>query len=454
MPFRYENNSDQRLTGTIADLILRRGDIAAHAARENAGIWSGAVQNIGQMVGAIPGQIQQAKRAQLQDQIGTQQLQDMRESSTDRATHRAENEQIRHDEMAAQIGHEILLSGGTPEALASAMGRAVKSGALQPEEAQSFIALSTAHADRIPDAAKALMSRSTAGQALLEKMNAPKPKLPLMNVDPTHDVFDPNTNTVVRHGTPKPEPRKEPTKYQITVPGPNGEPVMRLVTAEELAGGLRTYRAPTAPTAAEPLVAIIGPDGRSVLVPRSQAVGKQPANAREQGRPVTSGDADRIATLDTSLDDIGRLKTALSEAGETGTVAKIGASAPNWVTDMTGWGTDAKKKQALIDRVKQVIGKALEGGVLRKEDELKYEKILPTIGDTTAIVTAKIAGLDAAITTNRQRHLDALADAGYDVTKFSARTRTPNAPANGQTRKVGDDMLTWKTVDGKTGWYK
>jgi hypothetical protein len=36
----------------------------------------------------------------------------------------------------------------------------------------------------------------------------------------------------------------------------------------------------------------------------------------------------------------------------------------------------SRKVQAEIDRVRQLVGKALEGGVLRKEDEEKYKKIL------------------------------------------------------------------------------
>lgn len=185
----------------------------------------------------------------------------------------------------------------------------------------------------------------------------------------------------------------------------------------------------------EPLVAIMGDDGHPVLVPRSRAVGKRPASTREQGRPVTSGDAGRIAEIDNSLDDIGRLGAAIAAAGETGTVAKIGASAPNWVTDLTGWGTDAKKKQALIDRVKQVIGKALEGGVLRKEDELKYEKILPTIADTNAVVTSKLSGLDTAIRGKRERTVESLTDAGYDTAKFG-RTEKAAAPKDGDTKPI------------------
>lgn len=170
---------------------------------------------------------------------------------------------------------------------------------------------------------------------------------------------------------------------------------------------------------AEPLVPVMK-DGKPVLVRRSQAEGMTPASTRAQGKQVTAGDAEDLANFDTSLDDLKVLRKAISEAGSTGLAAQFAAATP-WVTQITGWGADAKKKQALIDRVRQVIGKTLEGGVLRKEDEVKYEKILPTIGDANEVVIGKLDGLDAAIAKRKTRRVDALADAGYDTDRFRSR---------------------------------
>lgn len=178
----------------------------------------------------------------------------------------------------------------------------------------------------------------------------------------------------------------------------------------------------------EPLVAIMGPDGAPVLVPRSQAAGKRPASTREQGRPVMSSDANRIADLDTSLNDLATLGATLTETKDaTGAMAAAGAKVWSPVTELTGWGMDAKKRQGVIDRVKQVIGKALEGGVLRKEDEAKYARILPTILDPPDVAASKLEGLRAALVQRRQTTLDALTDAGYDTSKFTQRTA--GAPA-------------------------
>lgn len=181
------------------------------------------------------------------------------------------------------------------------------------------------------------------------------------------------------------------------------------------------------PKADEPLVAIIGPDGKSILVPRSQAVNKRPASNREQGRPVTSGDAGRIADVDTATDQLQALKDGVS--GTTGPGSELATHIPNFVTAWTGLGADSKGRQAMIDLVKQVIGKGLEGGVLRKEDEEKYKNILPLIGDAPEVVASKITNLERELETKRENVLNALEDANYDVSKFRARGGTPTAPA-------------------------
>lgn len=203
------------------------------------------------------------------------------------------------------------------------------------------------------------------------------------------------------------------------------------------AEALRHNRVVEARTGAaqEPLVAIMGDDGAPVLVPRSQAAGRRPASTREQGRAVTSGDAGRLADLDTSLDDLVTLASTLQETkGATGVAAQVGAALWNPITNLTGWGTDAKKRQGVIDRVKQVIGKALEGGVLRKEDEIKYAKILPAIADDPEVATSKLEGLRTALIQRRQTLLDSLGDAGYDTSKFAER----GVPTGGNVQAVPD----------------
>jgi hypothetical protein len=64
-----------------------------------------------------------------------------------------------------------------------------------------------------------------------------------------------------------------------------------------------------------------------------------------------------------------------------------------------------KTQQASIDRIRQIVGKALEGGVLRKEDEDKYKKILPTMQDQPDVYRAKVAQLRTMIGADIQNYL-------------------------------------------------
>lgn len=85
MPFTYQNIDGGPAAGSIAALMLRRGEIAAQqanavananarAAEVGGQAWAGAAQNIGQSIASIPGQIQQQKEQALRQQIGQQQL--------------------------------------------------------------------------------------------------------------------------------------------------------------------------------------------------------------------------------------------------------------------------------------------------------------------------------------------------------------------------------------------
>lgn len=222
-----------------------------------------------------------------------------------------------------------------------------------------------------------------------------------------------------------------PKRTVVETTDAKGNPIRKSVSESDLEAGVPQYVKPEKPEVQEPLVAIMGPDNQPVLVPRSQAIGKRPASTREQGRPVTSGDAGRIADLDQSLNDLATLTSTLKETStSTGPTAQIGAAIPNAITTITGIGTDAKKRQGVIDRVKQVIGKALEGGVLRKEDEAKYEKILPTISDPPEVASAKLEGLRKALVQKRETFLGDLEGSGFEVSRFPrtpAQTTKPTA---------------------------
>ena len=97
----------------------------------------------------------------------------------------------------------------------------------------------------------------------------------------------------------------------------------------------------------------------------------------------------KIADLQSALSNLENLDTLVDEnKGFIGPLKGIQAKNP--------W-SKARFAQADIDRVRQQVGKALEGGVLRKEDEEKYKKILPTMSDTYKTAKYKIKALYDAI---------------------------------------------------------
>ena len=503
-PYRYDPIVNRHI-GSIADLIQRQGDIRANAALQagqaqaqaavqRGQIWGNAIGSIGQMVGAIPQQIQaQKEQAQVAQMRGLQ----LEAAQQEAAQRRGQVEDVRAMDQAFSPAAALGPGGQGP----------MPEGAPRPDRETILKALpghlqpvAIKHFQEIDDAKK--KDRETRndywaslaagvhafgndpGAAMLALQDAAEDypqqaaeMAKLIQANPTPEFIGQLTNSLMVRSPKYAEQlrKSEPKTREVTVTNPDGSTTIQIVKDEpgqtftsapkpvEAAPGTfgdylkrvaseqgkqigqlapsevrrakeQFEAAGRAPTQGEPLESIMGPNG-PILVPRSQAVGKRPASSREQGRPVTAGDASDLADFNTSLDELAAVRAAIAPGDSTGIIARVGATIP-YVTQITGWGADAKKRQAVIDRVKQVIGKTLEGGVLRKEDEAKYEKILPNIGDAPEVAAAKLDGLDAAVQKRMGRRLDALADANYDVSKYRVRPTTP-PPATPTETKVG-----------------
>lgn len=470
MPFNFQAYRSP-LTDSIADRIARGGDIRARAAVEAGNATANAVRGVGDVLAGVPAQMANANRQQTVDQMNNIKLQEMQRGVADSAAmDRAFSPsaalgpggQGPMPEGAAQPTRDQILSslpGHLQERALKQFAEIDQHAAAAREAKQKaqaadndyFGALAHSVKQWLPDGAESTLAAAKMAldhakeqgyegtdqllariqgdpqhlSQILDSVIAQSPKYAETLKGKTREVTtqNPDGSSTVQIVDDKPgqsftsSPRPKEPKTREIVTMENGRRVTKIVPDE--AGA--SYPLPPTDTASEPLVPIMGPDGQSVLVPRSQAVGKRPANSREQGRAVTAGDASDLADFDTSRDELAAVRAALSGKDSTGIIARVGATLP-YVTQITGWGADAKKRQAVIDRVKQVIGKTLEGGVLRKEDEAKYEKILPTIGDEASVANEKLKGLEDAIAKRKVRRLDALSDAGYDVTKFNART--------------------------------
>lgn len=432
---------------SVSDLYLEQGRTIAEARRRRGELYGGIVAGLSQ----IPGQVMATRQAE-RDRYAQQSRQaasdrraqgefDMRAAADERAA-AAEGRAAATFDRTNEDAHRAALAEGAVKVRAAGYDPNV--GVMWLQDAQRRGLLT-------PDEHANLSQQAQSPDGIKRIVDFIAP--PAKPADPVRlgpgDVLVPPTGGAPLASNPKPIEEKPLTFSAPTPAMVNGKRVLIRGGSD---GGFYDPRGqrvldvspdlPPTNNDGEPLVAIMGENGKPVLVRRRDAVGKTPASNREQGRPVISGDANRIADFDTSLDDTTALRSVVKvidpktgkETGTTGTAAYLGAKAPNWVTEMTGWGADAKSRNAVIARVKQVIGKALEGGVLRKEDEEKYKDILPTIGDVSSVVKTKLEGLDSAIRKRRDTLLDSLEDAGYEVGNY--RKRAPHGTTAAPTGKI------------------
>lgn len=120
-----------------------------------------------------------------------------------------------------------------------------------------------------------------------------------------------------------------------------------------------------------------------------------------EGVGVTLSDTaiQSITDLEGGIRGIDSIISMVSQPGsQTGPISGQAARLP--------WATNAKTVQAEINRVKQKVGKALEGGVLRKEDEEKYKQILPTITDTEEVAMNKLMRLKQELTADLTNYVN------------------------------------------------
>ena len=148
---------------------------------------------------------------------------------------------------------------------------------------------------------------------------------------------------------------------------------------------------------------------------------------------------------------IGRaLKTSLEE--NSGLIGPISGQLTKFP-----YATERKQLQAQIDLARQIIGKGLEGGVLRKEDEEKYKNILPTMTDTPDVAKSKLEQLDTLLTRDLGTYRQTLKGAGRqlpDATVQGPPAGSGQAPAGStpalKQNKPGDEpKMVWFGPDGK-----
>jgi len=132
------------------------------------------------------------------------------------------------------------------------------------------------------------------------------------------------------------------------------------------------------------------------------------------GKPISSATALNIADSNAAVEMLGNLGNSLTE------YSNILGPIKGRFNAMNPYNTDAQYLQSLVNSTKQIVGKYLEGGVLRAEDEVKYEKILPKLSDTPDVAKEKLANVKRLVQSKIKAQQETLSAAGYNPAKVSS----------------------------------
>ena len=105
-------------------------------------------------------------------------------------------------------------------------------------------------------------------------------------------------------------------------------------------------------------------------------------------RRMPMGFVKQVAEYNSAMAELVALEATLDKFGGTSPTSGLWSLIP---------GTNEQMALSAINKARQRIGRTLEGGVLRKEDEEKYKKILPTIFDMQNVSEFKIDDMMATL---------------------------------------------------------
>lgn len=170
-----------------------------------------------------------------------------------------------------------------------------------------------------------------------------------------------------------------------------------------------------------------------------------------QAKPVSDSMLERISAGENSLDQLDALEKAVRD--NKGIIGATGLKSILAGQNYTSFGNeDIEKLQGINQQfslLKQTLGKALEGGVLRKEDEKKYAKIFGDIQRDPKLLEQNIGKLKKMVGTDLQRRIQNLGAGGRDVSGFggvlerAGKLSAPAAPSG----PSDDDLLNMSDED-------
>lgn len=128
----------------------------------------------------------------------------------------------------------------------------------------------------------------------------------------------------------------------------------------------------------------------------------------DEGKVVPATQAGGLGDFDSAISLMDEVGAILAKSSDKFGPVKGGLGAAN------PYNVEAQQIDADLRRAAQIVGKAMEGGVLRKEDEIKYRRMLPKLTDTAEVAQYKMEQVKAMLERNRAQRIQALKSAGYN----------------------------------------
>lgn len=135
---------------------------------------------------------------------------------------------------------------------------------------------------------------------------------------------------------------------------------------------------------------------------------RAPTTGMRVGEQLPAGEAEKLGTANAAIQ---AAKDAHSEWD------KNASGVYGFITSLLPM-TAASRYEDTRAMTKQIVGTYLEGGVLRKEDEAKYEKYLPAAGDSQEKARNKRDKLIGLIATRAEEQRRAMRAAGFNVDRI------------------------------------
>jgi len=171
------------------------------------------------------------------------------------------------------------------------------------------------------------------------------------------------------------------------------------------------------------------------------------------GTERTGGKSQGRILGESAIKDYGELQGVVALADDLDNVIVKSASLMGPVEGLwtiNPWNSPHKKVQAKFDLVRQKIGKMLEGGVLREQDEEKYTKIMPVLTDKPGVARDKSRQLSILLRKDLARIMDNYGRAGYNVSGFADQTggyMASGGETGGEANEWG--LAVGQNIDGR-----